>query len=118
MTSISTIQEHAEFIRRLAFSLLRDANDADDVVQQTFLTAIERPPSGSDRLKGWLGRVSWNHALRSAPGKASTLSSIGPGLTDATLCFTTPAHRGNEKRRAPEGPPSQEGEAAASQGGE
>jgi RNA polymerase sigma-70 factor (ECF subfamily) len=48
---------HAGFVRSVARSLLRDENSVDDVVQQTWLTAIERPPREAGALKGWLARV-------------------------------------------------------------
>lgn len=48
---------HAGFVRSVARSLLADESAVDDVVQQTWLTAIERPPREAGALKSWLARV-------------------------------------------------------------
>ncbi len=55
--------EHTEFLRALARSLVRDAATADDVVQDTMVRALERPPRHRDNLRGWLGRVVRNLSL-------------------------------------------------------
>ena len=48
---------HAGFVRSVARSLLRDGSAVDDVVQQTWLTALERPPRDAGALRRWLARV-------------------------------------------------------------
>ena len=53
--------EHVEFLRALARSLLRSEADAEDVVQQTLLTAMERPPAPGN-LRAWLATVTRNFA--------------------------------------------------------
>ena len=48
------------WIRRLARSLVRDASTAEDLVQETYLHALEQPPGsaqGRDGWRGWLARV-------------------------------------------------------------
>ena len=55
--------EHVGFLRALARSLLRSEADADDVVQQTLLTALERPPGRPGNLRAWLAKVMRNLAL-------------------------------------------------------
>lgn len=54
---------HADFVRSLARSLVLDENRADDVVQQTWLTALERPPQAMASLRKWLATVTRNFAL-------------------------------------------------------
>ena len=52
--------EHADFLRALARGLLGDAARADDVVQDAYLAALERPPVTLDArgaLRSWLGKV-------------------------------------------------------------
>ena len=61
--SAQTLLQHAEFLRRLARSLVGDASAADDVVQETMLRALERPPAHRENLRGWLGLVARNFAL-------------------------------------------------------
>ncbi|MCC6407504.1 MAG: sigma-70 family RNA polymerase sigma factor, partial [Planctomycetes bacterium] len=48
---------HAEFVRRLARSLLAEGNDAEDVAQETARVALEHPPHGSD-VRGWFAAVA------------------------------------------------------------
>ena len=49
--------KHAAFVRALARSLLLDPHAADDVVQETWLRALEAPPRHAGNLRGWLSRV-------------------------------------------------------------
>jgi RNA polymerase sigma factor (sigma-70 family) len=51
-------------IRRLSRRLLRDAHEADDAAQQTWLAAIERRQSLHARPRAWLATVLRNFARR------------------------------------------------------
>ncbi|MHC4410541.1 MAG: RNA polymerase sigma factor, partial [Planctomycetota bacterium] len=51
---------HAGFIRAVAQRLLLDDHEVDDVVQQTLLAALEKPPRRA--LKPWLAAVASNLA--------------------------------------------------------
>ncbi|MHC4954502.1 MAG: sigma-70 family RNA polymerase sigma factor [Planctomycetota bacterium] len=53
---------HAGFIRSVARTLLLDDHEVDDVVQQTLLAAIEKPPRRAGPLKPWLATVARNLA--------------------------------------------------------
>jgi len=53
------------FLQRLARSLVRDEPTADDLVQNAWLAALERPPSPGP-LRTWLARVVRNRALNDA----------------------------------------------------
>ncbi|MHC4136662.1 MAG: RNA polymerase sigma factor, partial [Planctomycetota bacterium] len=55
---------HASFVRGLARSLLLDEHRADDIVQETFLAAIRRPPRQGVDVRAWLGGVVRNLALK------------------------------------------------------
>jgi RNA polymerase sigma-70 factor (ECF subfamily) len=52
--------------RRLAHSLVGEAAAADDVVQETWMAALERPPDGERPLRPWLARVIANFARQRA----------------------------------------------------
>ena len=53
---------HEAFLLRLARSLVRDAHEAEDVVQEASLAALERQPDPAGGLRGWLARVVSNQA--------------------------------------------------------
>ncbi|MDH3591035.1 MAG: sigma-70 family RNA polymerase sigma factor, partial [Planctomycetota bacterium] len=56
--------EHAGFVRALARRLLADPHAADDVVQETWLAALRKPPRDKTRLRAWLGTVARRLALK------------------------------------------------------
>jgi RNA polymerase sigma factor (sigma-70 family) len=51
---------HAEWAQALAQRLVGDASTADDVVQETWLAAMGRPPRAGEPLRPWLSRVLGN----------------------------------------------------------
>jgi DNA-directed RNA polymerase specialized sigma24 family protein len=55
---------HARFIRTLARQLLRGDEGGEDVVQETYLAALRRPPQESHSLRPWLSRVARNIVYR------------------------------------------------------
>jgi len=59
---------HGDFIRLLARRLVLDEQSADDVVQQTWLAAIEHPPRNPRSLPGWLSMVARNFAFMTRRG--------------------------------------------------
>src|SRR6185503_8438326 len=46
-----------EWVTRFARSLARDDASADDLAQDAWVAAIERPPATADAPAGWLRRV-------------------------------------------------------------
>lgn len=61
---LDELLSHANWVRALARRLARDHESADDLVQETWLTALRRPPSAGPGLRGWLARVLFNSARR------------------------------------------------------
>jgi len=59
------VVRHQERVYGLAMRLLRDAAEAEEVVQEVFLTALEKIPSfrGEAAFGTWLHRVTANAAL-------------------------------------------------------
>ena len=54
-------QEHRPFLWGLCYRLTGSAADADDLVQETFVRAMERPPARTDEpWRPWLARVAVN----------------------------------------------------------
>ena len=61
---VESLLEHAGFARRLARALVGDAARADDVVQSSWLAALQHPPKPGRGLKAWFGAVVRNAAAR------------------------------------------------------
>ena len=59
---------HQTFLRRLAIDLV--GKDADDLVQDVWQRALERPPHHGRQLRGWLTRVARNLAANRWRGEA------------------------------------------------
>lgn len=51
---------HSRFLNALARSLVADEHLAADLTQDTWVAALEHPPSTSDHLKAWLSKVYRN----------------------------------------------------------
>ena len=60
---------HAGLVRSVARALV-DRELAEDVVQDTMLAALRRPPGQADRIRGWMARVARNLALKARRGRA------------------------------------------------
>lgn len=60
------LMEHQDFVRALAWSLVRDEHTADDVAQETWLAYLKRPPGSARSLRGWFSTVARNHARNAA----------------------------------------------------
>jgi DNA-directed RNA polymerase specialized sigma24 family protein len=54
---------HRAYVRAVLAELTRDPSEIDDLEQETWRTAIERPPRKIDRLRFWMARVARNLAL-------------------------------------------------------
>ncbi len=54
---------HAGSIRALALSILGDEHAAEDVLQETWLRALNKPPPRQDSIGGWLRRVAEGIAI-------------------------------------------------------
>jgi RNA polymerase sigma-70 factor (ECF subfamily) len=67
---LQALLAHAGWIRSLARHLAADADRADDLVQRTFVAAIEHPPGPSTPLKRWLGAIVRHFAWQDLRGDA------------------------------------------------
>jgi RNA polymerase sigma-70 factor (ECF subfamily) len=65
--SIDTLLSHASGLRALARGLLGDEDAAEDVLQETWIAALERPPTGEPG--GWLRSVTRHLALKRRRGE-------------------------------------------------
>ena len=60
----SELMAHADFIRNLARSLVKDEHSAADVSQDTWVAALSHPPRTGGHVKAWLAAVTRNFARR------------------------------------------------------
>jgi RNA polymerase sigma-70 factor, ECF subfamily len=87
--------EHQRFLWSLCYRMLGSAADAEDVVQDTFLRAIERPPQRTDLpVRPWLVRVALNRS-RDLLRRRRRRDYVGPWLPspiDTSDDASPPAH--------------------------
>src|SRR5919204_5910126 len=59
------VREHARLVYRIGYSVLRNADDAEDVVQEVFLRLLRSRGKLRDVLdpKAYLARIGWNVAI-------------------------------------------------------
>src|SRR5512147_1606632 len=60
----SVVHEHARLVFKVAYSVVRNVEDAEDCVQETFLRAYRSGdlPEINDP-KAWLARIAWRVAI-------------------------------------------------------
>lgn len=61
-SDVDTLLRHAGWMRSLARSLVADPNVADDLVQDTWVAALEHPPEEGGSPRRWLSAVLRNFA--------------------------------------------------------
>jgi RNA polymerase sigma-70 factor (ECF subfamily) len=62
LPALEELLRHASWARALARRLVADDQRADDVVQQAWLAAVEKPPAAGPGLRGWLAQLIRNLA--------------------------------------------------------
>ncbi len=58
------VQQHARFVFRVAYSVLRNRADAEDATQETFLRVLRHRHEipGVRNVRAWLARIAWHIA--------------------------------------------------------
>ena len=59
---VETLLARSDWVRRLAAGLVSDVVSADDIVQDAWTAALERPPARSTNIEGWFVTVVRNAA--------------------------------------------------------
>ena len=60
----SVVHEHARFVFKVAYSVLRNVEDSEDTVQETFLRVYRSGELAEVRdMKAWLARIAWRAAI-------------------------------------------------------
>ena len=81
LTVDAAFQKHRGLLWHLCYRMTGIPADADDLVQETFLRAIERPPPDTDTdLRPWLVRVSVNLARDLLRRRRRRKDYVGPWL--------------------------------------
>lgn len=58
------VQAHARFVFKVAYAIVRNPEDAEDVVQETFLRAFRSGEADRvERMRAWLARIAWRLAV-------------------------------------------------------
>jgi RNA polymerase sigma-70 factor (ECF subfamily) len=59
------VQEHARFLFKVAYAVLRHRHDAEDAVQETYLRVLQhrRELPDVEDMRAWLARIAWRIAL-------------------------------------------------------
>ena len=66
--SAEALLRHAGFVRGIARGMLEDRHAAEDVVQDTLLATVHKPPKDTGRLRAWMAVVARNLSLRTRRG--------------------------------------------------
>ena len=65
---VTELRSHAAWLSRLAFQLVRDEDEAADIVQDTWIASLRHPPALDRPLRPWLAEVVKNFAYRRRRG--------------------------------------------------
>jgi RNA polymerase sigma-70 factor, ECF subfamily len=75
---IRFVESYSPFIYRLALKIIGDTQDAEDILQETFIKALRNLPSfeGRSSLATWLHRITVNEALMQIRRQKNNLVSL------------------------------------------
>jgi RNA polymerase sigma-70 factor (ECF subfamily) len=101
------VTEHRQMVYRIAFSVLRNATEAEEASQDTFLKVIRAAGrlAAVDDPKAWIARIAWNAALdrrrQSRPGLETPLEELAAGVNGLRDSGRTPEEiaAGSEMQR-------------------
>jgi RNA polymerase sigma factor (sigma-70 family) len=84
-TALEELLAQGAWARRLAHSLVGEAAAADDLVQEAWRAALERPPALDRPVRPWLGRVLTNLARHRARGAGRRAARERAAARDESL---------------------------------
>ncbi len=98
--SVDLLLAHAGFVRAAARAVLGGDAEVEDVVQETWVKALDRGPREPGALRAWLGRVARNLALDAWRRRSRRERHEGAAARDEALpCVTDIAEREEARRR-------------------
>lgn len=57
------VRQHSRLVFRIAYSVVRNHADAEDVVQEVFLRVSKHGAKGIDDPKAWISRIAWRASV-------------------------------------------------------
>ena len=57
------VREHSRLVFRIAYSVVRNHADAEDVVQEVFLRVAKHGVAGIADAKAWISRIAWRASV-------------------------------------------------------
>ena len=84
------MRESYRLVYQVAYSVLGNAEDAEEVAQETFLTAYRKFDSLRDasKFRPWVARASWRLALNYRRGAMRALGRDGAWMATQAACET------------------------------
>jgi RNA polymerase sigma-70 factor, ECF subfamily len=75
----TVVREHARFVFKVAYGVLRNSHDAEDVVQEVYLRIHRSGAKGVADMRAWLARIAFRLAIdRQRKPQAVELEAIEP----------------------------------------
>ncbi|MCP3917730.1 MAG: sigma-70 family RNA polymerase sigma factor [bacterium] len=110
-STLDALLEQRDFLRALARRLVRDESRADDVVQDAWVAAMERPPGALGSPRAWIARVTRNLALnacrsedrRGAREREVARPATAPSAADIAATLSVQRELANAIEALPEG---------------
>ena len=99
----SIVDEHTDLVYGVAYRMMNNAQDAEDVTQETFLSAFRHWESfrGGSAVGTWLYRIAVNACLmRLRKEKRARASTVDPGYADADVLDWAPDPSGTPEEHA------------------
>lgn len=84
------VREHARFVYRIAYSVLRNSADAEDATQEVFLRMLRygKRIAGIEDQKAWLARIAWRVAVE----RRKHMAKAAAGTEVAGEALVSPGH--------------------------
>ena len=99
----SIVEEHTNLVYGVAYRMMGNAQDAEDVTQETFLSAFRHWESfrGGSSVGTWLYRIAVNACLmRLRKEKRARAARVDPGYADADVLDWAPDPSGTPEEHA------------------
>ena len=71
------VYTYGHFVMSVAYAVIRNSEDAEDVAQETFFRAFRAGNLGNiEHMKAWLGRIAWRLALNRSRNRSRDQKKI------------------------------------------